>query len=320
VAIYGRVTGFVEEVHVDRGSRVRKGDLLLTVTAPELSAQLAEAEARVQVIESGKAEADAKIQAAESTLAKLRIASATPGAVAENDVVQADKALQAELMRRRALDESAAAARASSAAIRDLQGYLRLTAPFDGIITERNVHPGALVGPAGGAAGGPLLRLEQNSRLRLVLAVPESEAASIHQGERLPFTVPAYPGRSFEGTVARSSGSFDPKTRTMAVELDVANPQGLLSPGMYPEVVWPVRRREPSLLVPPSSIVTTTERTFVIRVRDGKAEWVNVSRGYVVGDLIEVFGALRPGDEVVRRGSDEIREGASLRVSRPADK
>jgi membrane fusion protein, multidrug efflux system len=317
VAIFGRVAGFVEDVPVDRGSRVRKGDLLVTLSAPELSAQLAEAEAKVLVVESEKAEADAKIQAAESTLARLRAASATPGAIAENDVVQADKALQAERMRRTALDEAAGAARAASAAIRDLQSYLRLTAPFDGIITERNIHPGALVGPVGGVASAPLLKLEQTDRLRLVIAVPEAEAALIRQGERLTFNLPAYPGQSFEGTVARWSSSLDPKTRTMPVELDVANPQGLLSPGMYPEVLWHVRRREPSLMLPPSSIVTTTERTFVIRVRDGRAQWVDVSRGYVVGDLVEVFGALRPGDEVLRRGSDEIRDGASLQVRRP---
>lgn len=100
----------------------------------------------------------------------------------------------------------------------------------------------------------------------------------------------------------------------MPVELDVANPDGRLAPGMYPEITWPVRKKRPSLLVPPSSIVTTTERTFVIRVRGGKAEWVNVTRGATVDDLVEVFGTLNPGDEIVRRGTDEIREETSLKT------
>src|SRR3989442_3329567 len=105
---------------------------------------------------------------------------------------------------------------------------------------------------------------------------------------------------------------LDEKARTMPVELDVRNPDLRLSGGMYPEVQWPVRRPQPSLLVPPTSIVTTTERTFVVRVANGVAQWVNVSRGARVGDLIEVFGALKEGDTIVRRGTDEIREGAKV--------
>ena len=88
---------------------------------------------------------------------------------------------------------------------------------------------------------------------------------------------------------------------------------------MYPEITWPVRKKRPSLLVPLSSIVTTTERTFVIRVQGGKAEWVNVARGARVGDVVEVFGALNSGDEIVRRGTDEIREGTPLRAQAPTN-
>ena len=100
-------------------------------------------------------------------------------------------------------------------------------------------------------------------------------------------------------------------------QLDVRNPDLRLGAGMYGEVQWPVRRPQPSLLVPPTSIVTTTERTFVIRVSDGVAEWVNVACGARVGDLVEVFGALKDGDTVVRRGTDEIREGAKVNVAQP---
>jgi multidrug efflux pump subunit AcrA (membrane-fusion protein) len=132
------------------------------------------------------------------------------------------------------------------------------------------------------------------------------------KGARVPFTVPAYPGEQFFGTVSLLAHDLDPKTRTMAVELDVRNPDLRLSAGMYPELQWPVRRSQPSLLVPPTSIVTTTERTFVIRVDNGLAQWVNVGRGARVGDLIEVFGALKDGDTIVRRGTDEIREGAKV--------
>jgi RND family efflux transporter MFP subunit len=184
---------------------------------------------------------------------------------------------------------------------------LKITAPFDGVITERRVHPGALAG------SGALLELEQNQRLRLVVAVPEAETAGIEPAARVAFTVPAYPGRTFTGVVARPARSLEPKTRTMPVELDVDNARGALSPGMYAEVAWPVRRQGASLLVPLSSIVTTTERMFVIRASNGRAEYVTVSRGAPAGDLVEVFGPLHAGDEILRRASDEIRSGTVLR-------
>jgi membrane fusion protein, multidrug efflux system len=320
VAIRARVSGLVEEVRVDRGSQIHKGDVLLVLSAPELTAQLAEAQARARALASQKAEAGAKLEAAESTLSRITEASTTPGAVAGNDVVQARKVVDAARALRAALDESAQAARAAADAVKDLQGYLTITAPFDGTITERNVHPGALVGPSSGPAGATLLTLEQHARLRLVVAVPETDVAAISKGDRISFTVPAHPGQTFQGDVARLSGAIDTKTRTMAVELDVANPQHVLAPGMYPDVAWIVRRPTPSLLVPPSSIVTTTERSFVVRVRDGRAEWVNVTRGYPAGDAVEVFGALEPGDEVVRRGSDEIRDNSVVHVTRTAKK
>jgi multidrug efflux pump subunit AcrA (membrane-fusion protein) len=148
----------------------------------------------------------------------------------------------------------------------------------------------------------------------LWLQVPELGCRAMVKGARVPFTVPAYPGETFHGLTNLVAHDLDENSRTMAVELDVKNPDLRLSAGMYPEVQWPVRRPQPSLLLPPTSIVTTTERTFVVRVTNGVAQWVNVSRGARVGDLIEVFGALKEGDTVVRRGTDEIREGARVNV------
>jgi hypothetical protein len=104
----------------------------------------------------------------------------------------------------------------------------------------------------------------------------------------------------------------------MAVELDVINRDGSLAPGMYPTVKWPVRRSRPALFVPRTSVVTTTERTFAIRDRGGQAEWVDVKKGVTDGDLVEVIGNLKPGDRVVRRATDEIREGTPIQVAAKA--
>jgi RND family efflux transporter MFP subunit len=310
VNLYSRVTAFVDKVHVDRGSVVKEGLLLVSLSAPEMAAQLAEAEAKAQAVALQHAEAAAKLASAESTYQKMKAASATPGAIAGNELVTAEKGVDAARALVRALESSAQAARASAGAIKELAGYLQVKAPFDGVITERWVHPGALVGPG---AAAPLLSLEQNSRLRLVVAVPEAHAGAVARGAAVPFTVPAYPGEMFRGVIARSAQALDPKTRTMAVEVDVANPGGRLASGMFPEVQWPVRKPRASLLVPPAAVVVTTERMFVIRSRQGKAEWVTVSRGAAAGDLVEVLGPLQPGDEIVKRASDEIREGTMLK-------
>jgi RND family efflux transporter MFP subunit len=165
-----------------------------------------------------------------------------------------------------------------------------------------------------------MLRLQQVSRLRLVVAVPESEVAGVASGTKVDFTVPAAPGEQFTGVVRRISHALDAKTRTMPVELDVDNSSRRLAPGMFPEVSWPARRPRPSLFVPPAAVATTTERTFVIRVRDGQVEWVDVKRGVAMnqpgGDLVEVFGDLAPGDQIAARGTDELRPGLRVAVKK----
>jgi RND family efflux transporter MFP subunit len=316
VDLHARVTGFVETVKVDRGSVVKKGDLLVALSAPEMRSQILEAEARVKSLEAQRLEAEAKIVAAQSTFERLKAASETPGAIAGNELIQAEKVVEAAKAAQQGVEMSIAAAKASVAGLRELESYLNVTAPFDGVITERYVHPGALAGPAGGNST-PLLKLEQISRLRLVVAVPEPEVGGIVNRASVPFTVPAFPESVFRGVVARLGRAMDPKTRTLPVELDVQNSGGRLTPGMYPEVQWPVRTGQAALLVPPSSVVITSARSFVIRVRNGQAEWVDVRRGRAAGDLVEVFGNLRPGDRIVRQANDEIRDGASVQVGKP---
>ncbi len=321
VALYPKVTGFVDWIGVDRGSRVRKSQLVARLTAPEIGSQLAEAEARLQSAESDRVESEAKLASDEDTYARLKSAAETPGVVSGNELETAQKAVEAGRARVEALKGGEEAAKQALSAARDVEAYLQVKAPFDGVVTERNVHPGALVGPASGPGNSlPMVRIEQVSQLRLVAPVPEAYVAGILKGARVTFTVPAFPGESFAGTIERVSSSLDPKTRTMTVEAGVDNASGRLAPGMFPEIQWPVRRPGPTLFVPVSSVVRTTEETFVIRVRDGKAEWVPVKTGETAGGLLEVFGDLREGETVVARGTDEIRPGTRLTVRPPAAK
>jgi RND family efflux transporter MFP subunit len=315
VAVYPKVTGFVKSIRVDRGSRVRNGELMAELEAPELIAQHAEAQSKLQAAEAQLAGARAKADADTSTFEHLKAASATPGVVAGNDVVLAQKAVEADQSQIIAAQQTAEAARQAVRAITQLEGYLHVTAPFDGVVTERNVHPGTLVGPnSGPAATTPMLRVVHTDRLRLVVPVPEAYTADVPSGATIVFSVSAYPAQTFSGTVARIAQAVDIKTRTMAVELDVMNQDGRLAPGTFCQVKWPVHRRTPSLFVPAGSVGSTTDRTFVIRVRNGKTEWVDVKTGLASGPLIEVFGDLQPGDEVAARGTDEVKAGTEVKI------
>jgi membrane fusion protein (multidrug efflux system) len=315
VAVYPKVTGFVKRIRVDRGSRVRAGELMAELEAPELVAQRAEAQSKLQAAEAQLSIARARADADASTYEKLKAASATPGVVAGNDVVLAQKALEADQSQVAAAQQTAEAARQALQSITQMEEYLRITAPFDGVVTERNVHPGTLVGPnSGPAAPTPMVRVVHQDRLRLVVPVPEAYIAGVTQGGTISFTVPAYPGQTFSGTVARLAHAVDVKTRTMAVELDVTNRDGRLAPGTFCQVKWPVRRPAPSLFVPSGAVGSTTDRTFVVRIRNGRTEWVDVSTGLASGPLVEVFGDLHAGDQVAARGTDELKPATEVRV------
>jgi RND family efflux transporter MFP subunit len=292
---------------------VRAGEVLATLEAPELIAQRSEAASKLLASEAQLAVVRARAEGARSTFERLKAASATHGVVAGNEVVVAEKTAEASRAEVTAAEQSVEAARQALQAIRDLEGYLRLTAPFAGVVTERNVHPGALVGPTSGGTSAPLLRVIDNTRLRVVVPVPEAYTSDLETGTEIPFTVAAYPGQSFMGTVARIAQAVDVGTRTMAVELDIINRDGRLAPGAFCQVRWPVRRRGPSLFVPSTSIATTTNRSFVIRVRGGKTEWVDVRTGLASGPLVEVFGELRDGDVIAVRGTDELRPDTDVR-------
>jgi membrane fusion protein, multidrug efflux system len=159
-----------------------------------------------------------------------------------------------------------------------------------------------------------MLRVQMLDHLRLVIPVPQADVSDIPNGSAVSFTVPAYPTQTFSGIVARNSHAIDQATRTMPVELDVKNPDGKLTPGTYSQVRWPIHRAQPSYFVPRTAITSNQERTFVIRVAQGRTEWVDVKTGVYLGDAVEVFGDLHSGDLIAVRGSDEIQSGTSVKA------
>jgi membrane fusion protein (multidrug efflux system) len=313
VDIYPKVTGFLDTITVDRGSRVRAGELIIRLSAPELLAQRGQAEANLQGAEAQLSSAKAKLASDQGTYQHLTAAAQTPGVVAGNDLQVAEQTAAAGKAQVEAALENVQAAQNALRGVTQLESYLEIRAPFDGVVTLRNLHPGALVGPASGQGGTqPIVQIENIGRLRVVVPVPEAYVGGVREGQQATFSVPAYPGRTFSAPIARISHDINKDTRTMQVELDFHNGDAQVTPGTFANVEWPIQRAYPTLFVPVTAITTDLQRTFVIRVRQGKAEWVDVKSGVTVNGKTEVFGDLKSGEMVVRNATDSIRAGTAV--------
>jgi membrane fusion protein, multidrug efflux system len=305
--IEARVPGYVEQVLVDRGSVVHRGELLVKLSAPEMRSETNASESTLRQAEADEAQAKAQAAGAASTYARLQEAAKTPGAVAGNELVLAEKEKDAADSVLQSRTAAVRSGKARMQATGEMESYLRVRAPFDGTITDRFVHPGMMVDPNGHT---PMLKLQQTTHLRLAVPVPESDVGSIVKGKSVTFQVPAHPGKSYTGKIARIANALDPQSRTMMVELDVSDKT--LAPGMYPTVDWPAGSNDMSLFVPGTSVVTTTERTFVIMAVDGHAHWIDVRKGPAAGEQVAIRGPIAEGQLVVKRATDEIREGTPL--------
>ena len=161
----------------------------------------------------------------------------------------------------------------------------------------------------------PIVQIVDTDHLRLVVPVPEAYVGEMQAGQQVAFTVPAYPGQTFHAPIARISHDVDVSSRTMPVELDIHNADGKLSPGSFSSVQWPVQRAAPTMFVPVTAVTNDQQRSFVECVRNGKAEWVDVVTGLSVNGNIEVFGDIKPGDEVIRNATDAIHSGQQVKVA-----
>lgn len=342
VPIHAKVEGFISWIGVDRGSIVKKGQKLITVYCPELESKYKESVSKLQSskgsyeqsiasVQSQKSkliESKARLDADQLTYERLQIAARTPGAVAQNEVDIAEKTMEADRARVQSLADEVKAAEALVCAqkdnvqaaksvvdsFEDMRSYLTITAPFDGVITERNVHEGSVVAVDALRTNKdlPLVRIQEKSLLRLVVPVPEACVSGLKIGNWVEFTVPAFLGRTFKGQIARLGFALDEKTRTMPVEMNVYNDSGELEPGMFATVRWPVVRPVRTLFVPSSAVVSNLKETFVVLVRDSKTMRVPIKRGMDMANLVEVAGDLKAGEIVMLRGTDEYPNGASL--------
>ena len=291
VSIFPKVNGYVKNVLVDIGSHVKQGQLLMTLEDPELIQVTLQAKEKYE-----KTKSDYLIS--KENYQRLSEAAQTPGAVSPLDISTANATTEAD-------SSLSNAARADWQMEETILSYLNITAPFAGVITARNVHPGALVNAVD--KNIPMLELKQESHLRLQVDIPEDIASYLKVNDSVTFFVPALNGKKMSGLVSRKSGNVNPQYRTERIELDVMNNDGLLASGMYLDVVFTSTGNANGLNVPKSAVVTSTERKYVIVQRDNKLVKVDVSTGNESTDKIEITGALQEGEKVTLNATDEIK-------------
>ena len=307
--ILARADGYVRKRLVDIGDRVHAGQPVAEIEAPELDQQVLQAKANLEQAQASLEQAQANFQQGKSNMELAKVTAqrwstlGAKGVVSRQDNDQYQSQYQAQLSNQQALEKAISAQRSNIAAaeanlsrLRDMQGYRVVRAPFDGVITQRNVDVGALVN-----TGNTLLyRIAQTGTLRTYINVPQSSASSIRTGQEALLTVSNLPGRTFTGTVARTANSLDPATRTLLVELHVPNADGALLPGLYCQVRLNSPRVNPPILIPSDSIIVRTGGTLVAVVRpDHTIHLQPLTVGRDFGDRIEVLSGLTDGDSII---------------------
>jgi RND family efflux transporter MFP subunit len=332
IDVMAKVAGYIKEIRVDVGDRVKQGELLATLEIPEMVDDLARANASVARSTAEVARANDDIARAESAhniahLSYERLAEVSrkrPGLVAQQEIDDAhSKDLGAEAQLAAAKSNRAAAVqqvdvnKADLARVNTMHDYTRVTAPFAGVVTKRYADTGSMIqaGTASQTQAMPVIRLSENSRLRLILPVPESVVPRIRVGEQVEVNVPSL-NRTFPGKVARFADKVQLTTRTMDTEVDVSNPSLVLIPGMYAEVNLTLDKRSGALAIPVSAVdagaTPNTGRVMLI-TSEQTVEARKVSLGLETADAVEVLSGLREGDLVMIGSRASIEAGQHVR-------
>jgi RND family efflux transporter MFP subunit len=323
--VLARTDGYIQRRLADIGDHVKSGQLLAEIDAPELIDQVTQAKAAERQAEAALDQATANAQQGKTHMELARIMAqrsgqlVSKGAVARQDDDQFQASYQSKLAALNSLEKavevqhaSVAAAQSNLARLTKLQDYRMVVAPFEGVITLRNVDVGALVN----SGSTMLFRIAQMDELRTFINVPQAYANSIRVGQAATLTVSNLPGRMFPGTVARTSEALDPSSRTLLAEIHVPNSARLLLPGMYTQVDFKAPRFDPPLVVPSDALIVRDNGAQVAVVRPGNTlHLVKIQAGRDYGDRVEVLGGLNEGDTVVTNPGDIAREGLKIDVA-----
>jgi RND family efflux transporter MFP subunit len=325
IDVMAKVAGYVKSINVDVGSRVEAGQLIATLEIPEMADDMARAKATLERSQSEVARARDELQRAQSVrdiahLSYSRLANvskARPGLVAQQEIDDAqskDLVAEAQISSARSALESAQqqvhVSNAELDRVKTMLNYTRVTAPFAGVITKRYADTGSMIqaGTASTTQAMPLVQLAENTRLRLILPVPESAVATVHVGQQVEVRVPTLK-RSFSGKVSRFADSLAPDTRTMHTEVDVPNPTWVLIPGMYAEVNLGLERREHVLTIP---IAAVHEGQAYVVSSDNRIEVRKIEIGLETADKVEIRSGVKGNEMVVVGSTSGLRAGATV--------
>jgi RND family efflux transporter MFP subunit len=320
--ILARADGYVKRRMVDIGDRVTAGQLLAEVEAPDLDQQVRQAQAAVEQAQADLARASAALEQgkANESIAKVTATRwdnlVKRGAVSkqENDQYQAQ--YQAQAANVRALERAVDAAKdnisvmqANVGRLTEMQGYLKVRAPFPGVVTLRNIDVGTLIN----TGNTMLFRIAQTNLLRTFLNVPQGSASDVHVGQMATLATPELPERKFTGTVTRSANALDPSSRTLLAEVQVPNPEGKLLPGMYVEVDLHLPRKDPPVLLPSDTLLVRPEGTLIATLdTNDRVHFQPVIVGRDYGSQIEILSGLRSGQRVIANPNDAVQEGVKV--------
>ncbi|MDM1045647.1 efflux RND transporter periplasmic adaptor subunit [Myroides sp. 1354] len=287
--LFAKVNSYVTDLRVDIGDRVKKGQVLMVLEAPEIQAQVSNAQAKWKAQE-------AMYISTKATYDRTLRANETAGAIAPDYLEQ----ITAKMLADKA---QLAATKSVYEEMQNIDQYLVIRAPFDGVITDRQVDKGAYVGPMSKI---PLLIVEDIHTLRLNLSIAEANTPYIKEGDTVKFKVRTLPQKEFAGTITRKAGSLDLKLRAEQIQADISNKEQLLKPNMIADVTLQLKREEPSFFVPKSALVESNLGVYVIEVREGIAYHVKVTKARVMPMMVEVFGELTEGMHLLKMATEEI--------------
>lgn len=301
--IYARTDGYLEKWYFDIGAHVKRGQLLATIASPEVDQQLAQAKAELATALANSKYANQQAQRYTDLLASNAVAKQD----AENFVTQAASS-----------ETQVKSAQANVDRLQQMTGFEKVYAPFDGIVTARDVDIGTLISAGAGTGGREMFHMADERVMRVYVNVPQVDAPNATPGTPADLTLSEYPGRRFTGKVVRTSHAIDPSSRTLLVEVDVPNPQGVLVPGAYTQVHFRVNVPKQTLIIPVSTLMFRQEGLRVATVVNGnKAKLVPITIGQDDGRVVQVVEGLQPDDLVVQNPPDSLVDGETVRVVRP---
>ena len=298
--IFARTSGYLKRWYFDIGARVKQGQLLAEIDSPEVDQQLQQARADLETAQANLRQAKITADRWEALL--------DSGSVSKQETDVAVSALSAT---KATADSNAANVRR----LEQLQGFEKIYAPFDGIVTARNTDIGALIDAGSATATRELFHMVAIQRLRVFVAVPEIYSRAARTGASAALTLDEYPGREFHGTLARNASAIDPASRTLLVEVDVDNPKDELLPGAYVFVHLKLPRQTPSVSVPANVLLFRSQGLQVGVVRDGQAQLVPVTIGHDYGTTVEIVAGIQPTDQVIVSPSDSLTSGTRVRIA-----